>query len=216
MPMPPPPPLDHMGARIRWARSLRALSQAELARRVGVRQPSVANWENAVNEPRPDKIKRLARILDASPSWLMRGEGAPDAREPAAARLSYLSRPVRHVPIFDAPELAGGFDPERQAPADFIAYCQPCERPFAVRAQDPAMIALAPLGALVVFDAAETALRDGAVYLLDFEGRLIWRRWRSAPSRLEAAAPGAETLYPERAPRAFGRAICVIAPLGEL
>jgi transcriptional regulator with XRE-family HTH domain len=47
---------------IREARAAAGLSQAELARRVGTRQPVVSRWERGLDEPR---ISTLARIMRA-------------------------------------------------------------------------------------------------------------------------------------------------------
>jgi transcriptional regulator with XRE-family HTH domain len=50
------------GLLIREARELAGLSQTELARRIGTRQPVISRWERGVESPRVDT---LARILQA-------------------------------------------------------------------------------------------------------------------------------------------------------
>ncbi|MCI5046789.1 MAG: helix-turn-helix domain-containing protein, partial [Aquisalinus sp.] len=41
-----------IGARIRLSRKMKGLNQADLATRLGVSQPTVANWESGVHDPR--------------------------------------------------------------------------------------------------------------------------------------------------------------------
>jgi transcriptional regulator with XRE-family HTH domain len=50
------------GSLIREARELAGLSQAELAQRIGSRQPVISRWERGLESPRVDT---LARILQA-------------------------------------------------------------------------------------------------------------------------------------------------------
>ena len=49
-----------LGARIRELRTLNALSQAQLAEKIGVNTSAVSLWENDVNEPKASYIARLA------------------------------------------------------------------------------------------------------------------------------------------------------------
>ena len=49
--------------RIRELRERAGLSQAELARRMGVKRPSVIQWELGQSYPTADKLPRLAEVL---------------------------------------------------------------------------------------------------------------------------------------------------------
>lgn len=54
------------------------MSVAELARRIGVRQPSLWQLEEGVSKnPKASTLLRLAEVLNASPDWLASGRGAP-------------------------------------------------------------------------------------------------------------------------------------------
>ena len=66
-----------------------------------------------------------------------------------------------------------------------------------------------PPGSIVVFDGADRSLTDGAYHLMKLGGRFLIRRWREEPARLEAVgdALGAGSIFPRRAPTAFGRAV---------
>jgi transcriptional regulator with XRE-family HTH domain len=67
-----PGELQAVARLIREARAEAGLSQAELARRVGTRQPVVSRWERGLDEPR---ISTLARIMQAcGRSLLLRAE----------------------------------------------------------------------------------------------------------------------------------------------
>lgn len=61
--------------RIREARTQRGWSQADLARRMNVAQPTVSGWEAGRKAPRTNLMARLARILGVSFEWLTTGRG---------------------------------------------------------------------------------------------------------------------------------------------
>lgn len=63
------------GDRIAAAREAMGLSPANLARRLGVREETLQNWEDDRAEPRANKMQMLAGILNVSIIWLMSGEG---------------------------------------------------------------------------------------------------------------------------------------------
>lgn len=67
-----------IGHRIRESRERKALSQAELARRLGVSQPTVSDWENGKTEPSVDNLRTLAIELDVWFEWLVTGRGPRD------------------------------------------------------------------------------------------------------------------------------------------
>jgi HTH-type transcriptional regulator, cell division transcriptional repressor len=63
------------GDRMTGAREAAALSQAELARRMGVKVKTVRAWENDQSEPRANKLQMLAGMLGVSIMWLLTGRG---------------------------------------------------------------------------------------------------------------------------------------------
>ena len=117
-----PPPLDTIGQRIRAQRKRAGLNQGALADRLGVTQPTVANWEAGVHDPRQLMLAKLADALDVSLGWLAGGERAPDERDKGAAA-PYVRRPIQHVPVLAAPDAAAvarrGLDPH-QAATDYV------------------------------------------------------------------------------------------------
>lgn len=75
-----------IGHRIKESREGKSMSQGELARRLGVSQPSVSDWENGKTEPSVENMRTLAVELDVWFEWLATGRGsqeyAPQIQEP--------------------------------------------------------------------------------------------------------------------------------------
>ncbi len=63
------------GDRVAAARDAAGMSQAVLARRLGVRLATLRNWENDMSEPRANRLSILAGLLNVSMMWLINGEG---------------------------------------------------------------------------------------------------------------------------------------------
>lgn len=86
-----------IGTRIRESRERKTLSQSELARRLGVSQPAVSDWENGKTEPSVDNLRALAVELDVWFEWIVTGRGQRDfAPEVQEARGEY--RVEREIP----------------------------------------------------------------------------------------------------------------------
>lgn len=67
--------------RIRKARKSKGLSQAGLAKKLGVNRSAVANWECAASMPCSARLERLAIATDVSFEWLATGRGKPSLVE---------------------------------------------------------------------------------------------------------------------------------------
>lgn len=71
------------GDRLIAAREALGLSQADLARRLGVKHKTLSAWEDDLTEPRANRLSMLAGVLNVSLVWLLNGEGEglaePDA-----------------------------------------------------------------------------------------------------------------------------------------
>ncbi|TMV63221.1 helix-turn-helix domain-containing protein [Thioclava sp. BHET1] len=91
------------GDRIAGAREAAAMSQSQLARRLGVRLKTLTDWENDLAEPRANKLQMLAGMLNVSIMWLLTGRGdgldGPPASEapedPASVALRTEIRKLR-------------------------------------------------------------------------------------------------------------------------
>lgn len=71
------------GDRVSGARDAAGMTQAQLARRIGVKRSTLAAWEEDRSEPRANKLSMLAGMLNVSIMWLLTGEG--DGLEPPEA-----------------------------------------------------------------------------------------------------------------------------------
>ncbi|MEM9043448.1 MAG: helix-turn-helix transcriptional regulator [Pseudomonadota bacterium] len=75
------------GDRLSLARERQGMSQAQLARRIGLKTATIQNWEDDRSEPRANRVQMLAGLLNVSIIWLMTGEGegapfsSPDGNE---------------------------------------------------------------------------------------------------------------------------------------
>lgn len=63
------------GDRLARAREFAGMSQAQLARRLGVKTTTIRNWESDRSEPRANRLQMLAGLVSVSMVWLMSGEG---------------------------------------------------------------------------------------------------------------------------------------------
>ena len=69
------------------------MTQAQLARRLGVRKATLTGWEDDLSEPRANKLQMMAGLLNVSIMWLLNGEGdgvsAPDENTSEDTNLSH-------------------------------------------------------------------------------------------------------------------------------
>lgn len=79
------------GDRLAGAREAAGMTQSELARTLGVRQTTLAAWEDDAADPRANRLQMLAGMLNVSIRWLLTGEGdglegpaTPQALRPGA------------------------------------------------------------------------------------------------------------------------------------
>ncbi len=63
------------GDRLARAREYASMTQAQLARRLGVKVATIKNWEFDRSEPRANRLQMLSGLLNVSIIWLMTGEG---------------------------------------------------------------------------------------------------------------------------------------------
>ncbi|MCE8510301.1 helix-turn-helix transcriptional regulator [Ruegeria pomeroyi] len=63
------------GDRLAAAREAADMTQAQLARRLGVKKSTISGWENDLSEPRANRLSMLAGLLNVSIVWLITGEG---------------------------------------------------------------------------------------------------------------------------------------------
>lgn len=80
------------GDRLEGAREALGLSQAELARQLGVSLGTLRAWEEDVRAPRANRLQMMAGALNVSIRWLLTGEGPGlDAPPPPPVEVSHHS-----------------------------------------------------------------------------------------------------------------------------
>ena len=72
-----------IGDRIRYYRELKGLTQVELAKKTGVRHPTVSRWEtNKLTNIPWERLVRIAAALDVPTGWLVGFDEIPDQPTP--------------------------------------------------------------------------------------------------------------------------------------
>lgn len=180
-----------IGERIRQARKSSGMSQSDLALRVGVSQPAIANWESGVHDPRRLTLAKLADALEAPLDWLAAGDrSAAESDKHAAA--AYIRRPVRHVPVISLRAAAllaqdPSADPHVMA-EDYIPVTLGAPKLIAVFVNDPAVnLAFLP-DTVVVIDYEDRTPDDGDFCLAHVNETPVLRRWRGGPERHQGPA----------------------------
>lgn len=69
------PDVATFGDRVAAAREKSGMTQAVLAKRLGVRVSTMRDWEDDLSEPRANRLSHLAGLLNVSMMWLINGEG---------------------------------------------------------------------------------------------------------------------------------------------
>ena len=100
------PEATTFGDRMTGAREACGFSQAELARRLGVRVKTIRAWENDQSEPRANKLQMLAGMLGVSIMWLLTGSGdgleGPEERTELPEDLAELLKELRRIKVDQA------------------------------------------------------------------------------------------------------------------
>ncbi|MFN0023487.1 MAG: helix-turn-helix domain-containing protein [Parvularculaceae bacterium] len=198
-----------MGERIRHARKESGLNQSDLAARVGVSQPAVANWESGIHDPRRLMLAKIAEALKVSTDWLAGGSRSLEEADKHAAA-AYLRRPVRHTPVIALEDavrlLSNPLADLHELALDYIPVTSGAEKLFAVFLDDEAMNRAFPKNTLVVIDYGDRQPGNGAFGLFSAGGAPIVRRWRETPARLEPDADRSVygTIYLDRPPVVIG------------
>lgn len=90
------------GDRLAAARHYSEMSQEDLARRLGVKLSTIQGWEDDQSEPRANRLRTMAGLLNVSVVWLLTGEGegvsaAPGEEESHTPELAGLLVEIRDI-----------------------------------------------------------------------------------------------------------------------
>jgi len=88
---------EKMASRLKQARSLSGLSQAQAALKLGLQRPAISELESAKRKVSAEEILLFAQLYKVDPTWLLMGESEIDPSleqdmQYAARELSKLSR----------------------------------------------------------------------------------------------------------------------------
>jgi transcriptional regulator with XRE-family HTH domain len=86
-----------LGTRIRKARENARISQAELARRIGISKTAMNAIEGGATDPRASRIVAIAQVLGVSTDALLLGTSAPGKRVHTPTALRTRPRKVAVV-----------------------------------------------------------------------------------------------------------------------
>lgn len=91
------------GQRIKNRRKAFGLTMQEVADYVGVRQPTISQWESELTLPKGHSMKRLEEVLRTNSDWILLGEGDPDARyvlvQPGSSEFKAMDSTGRRLPV---------------------------------------------------------------------------------------------------------------------
>ena len=208
------------GERLAWAMRRAELDQSELARRVGIKQPSIAH----LLSPQAKKsgyTPMIARVLRIDAEWLASGRGSPELSAPplddsttlSAARESIVRVPLiswvqasRYVEIYD-PYERGDSEGDVEVPYGKDTL-------IALRVKGGSMNRVAPEGSVIIVDYADKSLISGKYYVVKQDGKATFKRYRTNPDRFEPdSTESHDTIFPDGAVEVVGRVVKVINDL---
>jgi transcriptional regulator with XRE-family HTH domain len=97
--------MDTFGARLRYARNAKGLTQQQVADELGINRVNVSTWESDGTRPETVRIPDIVRVLSISESWLFSGQG--DAPEKLDRPKSARSRSAPVVEVVPGAQLLG-------------------------------------------------------------------------------------------------------------
>lgn len=89
------------GDRLAAARDQAGMSQADLAKRLGVKLSTLKKWEDDMLEPRANRLSMIAGLLNVTLMWLLNGEGEgvshPEAEEAITPDINDILIEIREM-----------------------------------------------------------------------------------------------------------------------
>jgi transcriptional regulator with XRE-family HTH domain len=87
--------MDTFGKRLRYARNLAGLTQAQVAAEFEIDRVNVTQWEGDTTSPEIERLPALAAVLQTTVDWLLEGKGTP----PGNDRIGQPSKPKSRPPV---------------------------------------------------------------------------------------------------------------------
>lgn len=184
-----------IGKRVREARTDAKMSQAQLARKVGIRQPTLSDLERGESH-RSANLASMAAALGVNALWLETGRGPKRGGDKDKAMLRNRVREVsdeeeeetvsriRRVTLRLSAGIIGfavDSDSEDDNPIYFrkdwlLQRGYKPENLLAIRVKGTSMEPGLYEGDTVVINTADTAPKDGDVYAVNYEGEAVIKR----------------------------------------
>jgi transcriptional regulator with XRE-family HTH domain len=194
-----------LGQRITSELRRSGISMRELARRIGIAQPSISKWCHNQAVPKIEHLEHMAKIFGVSPQWLT--FGSEFEREGAVLRPLPSADPDRSFGIAlsdrSAQHFFGG------APENLALFTQ--------RLGD--MVPTVRPGDTVVVNRLLTNPAEGGVYLIDLQGTPVLRRLQPLTNgtveiRCDACRWSTTETVPASSVKIYGRAVSRISIAG--
>jgi phage repressor protein C with HTH and peptisase S24 domain len=204
---------DEIGARLKAARKAAGLTQADVAKALGVTFGAVSQWETGATSPKGRNLIALAKLFRVAPAWLSHGEGRKEAANESGELYwisgfdtwdegTALGEDEVELPLFTEIELGCGTGrysvEEAQGPK--LRFSKASLRRANVDADAAAcafvvgdsMEPMLPDGACVGIDTSTKAVKEGDLYAVDHGGLLRVKRVYRLPGgglKLRSANP---------------------------
>lgn len=172
--------MPSMGERIKEARTKKKWSQERLGKALRVSKAAVSQWESDQTEPTGPNLIAAAAALRVDPAWLVLGRttGFASVRDPIV-RVPLISW-VKATTFTDVTDPYEPGDSEGEVE---VAYGK--DTLIALRVEGSSMNRVAPEGSVIIVDYSDKTLVSGRCYIIKWEGKATFKRYRSNPDRFE-------------------------------
>jgi SOS-response transcriptional repressor LexA len=171
------------GARIRAKRKELGLTQKQIADYIGVKPPTIVQWDAGDTRPNGKNLLKLAEILKVSPSWITTGK---TSRRFPESNVTHIDHPVNLTPLISW-VAAGEYceSPDNFEPGDAedwklspfkqgpLSYC--------LRVSGPSMWPEYPDGCLIFVDPDREAIHGKDVVVRTPDGNHAFKRLQITP-----------------------------------
>ncbi len=180
--------METFAQRVKARRDALQLNQSQVAKLAGLKQPDISKIELGAIQ-KTTEILGLARALQCDPDWLATGEG----------NMLDSSRPLKEIELENNPDYpairrvklkaqagASGYAVEYQKEDDgppivfradwYKSKGYKPEKMLALRVTGESMVPSMYEGDLIVINTSSTTPKDGAPFLVNYEGEIVVKR----------------------------------------
>lgn len=154
--------MDNFAKRLKYARKLRGLTQAQLSEKSGVNQSDISKIESGTHQKSTSLIA-LAKALNFNPTWLDSGDGTMQSHTAEEPRAEYNTSPVKtcqQIPLISWVRAGDWGQIEDHLPdteeTTSATYSKPGHHAFALRVEGDSMtsnVGLSfPSGCIIIVD----------------------------------------------------------------